>query len=396
MQQKLLALIGAAALVCSAAPASADLPAGASFDNAYTWFEVESHHDTRDGRQITAGWTLGASVRVIGRVERGSLFKFDIKKDNRTLTTFRCTGNQHLVDDPGDHDFFYATANNCDGEDENRVTETGDITVDVYFVDAMTDEETLLRSHQIQLGAVTRENRAPIYYVNRASETLSTLIWKLPRSVDGMNSRDSRTYNNNAVEIVFNYARPREAPRAARRGDIRCSVNGEVLRSNQRAVAVRELRFLRATTDDVNVHFVQANMMVPITWGEGDREAPPGMMNLDQNPGEWSCDWRYEGATLRTFEFTVADGEIVAHPEEANGLSLRPTVHLARTIVPADSPLDERLVPAAVRAGAFHGRPWTTDAARETAAAMPSKGDPMPGLSTGRRRGGRRGRGMRR
>ena len=89
-----------------------------------------------------------------------------------------------------------------------------------------------------------------------------------------------------------------------------------------------------------------------------------------------------------------ADGLVQPHPEETAGLVLHPGAHLVDGVIPDDSPIDQRTDPPSARQGAFFGRAWATPEGRAIGAGIPAIGEAFP--STGRRRGGNRGRGNRR
>jgi hypothetical protein len=88
---------------------------------------------------------------------------------------------------------------------------------------------------------------------------------------------------------------------------------------------------------------------------------------LGDHPGDWSCDLRRTGRSLRTFTFTVgADGRVADHPEQAAGLRLLPSEAMVAVSFP-DEAHDAYFDPARVKTVGFFGRPWAVPA---TAAAM--------------------------
>ncbi len=371
--------------------ASADLPEGLSFDEGYTWYELENHDESRDGRSVDAGWSLTARLRVFGEADRDSAFRLVIKQGRRTLAELRCEGDRHLPDNEGDANYF--VQRNC-RDREMRVTQTGEVQVEVHFIDGDSEEDHLAAMHTLRIRTATRTRSdgqvmPSHHYIDRSNEIANSLIRMAPRRVDGYAGGDR--YSHNFVEVIINVTRG-ESLGNRTRGQLRCTVDGERVRADERRadgrlLSRRNVRLDNMTRGEHNYFgFSQLRIELPISYGE-EAARNESYLALEDHPGAWECRWTVEGETLRTFSFTVADGAIVAHPEEATGLSLPWGAHLLEVTIPGATAVDTRTQPTS---SGFYGREWSSDEARANAAAIPSAGANLPDAR------GRRGRRSRR
>ena len=93
-------------------------------------------------------------------------------------------------------------------------------------------------------------------------------------------------------------------------------------------------------------------------------------VRLEDHPGRWECSLRdSERRPIRDFAFTVADGRIQPHAEEATGLHFPEGVHMADVSIPGENAVDERTDPASARA---------SDAGRAMAQRVAAIGQPFP------------------
>lgn len=384
-------------------------PVPVRYDDGFAWFELGNNVEPVNGSPTNLGWKLQANLRAYGTAPQRSAFRLVLKQGSRALGEARCEAHEsglNFVD--------YVEVSDCGQRDDQgvggpmRISATGAIQVEVHFVDGVTSQDTLLRTHTIEVLAATgiRGNGEPDatnYYISHNAEVLATLIEASEHSslLPGGASRAGR------VGISFQLS-PTEAG-ITTLGDnddtLRCRVNDQPIvlpRTQQTADRTMSTAVEHTRPDPASsanpiremVRYQRYALELPINVGA---ESSTLGIALRSQPGNWACDWRSNGHTLRTFKWTVgADGAIAPSAEEASGLSLAPNAHLIETVVPADSAVDQRVVPAAARAGAFYGRAWTSPAMSAMAAALPTIGTPAPPQPTGRpgaATAGRRGRG---
>ena len=112
---------------------------------------------------------------------------------------------------------------------------------------------------------------------------------------------------------------------------------------------------------------------------------PARSLIMGDHPGAWVCDLRSGGRAVRQFRFTVgADGRMVQHPEleGAGAMRVVPGVVMLDTRFGTPNDFDFSFQPAAIRASAPYGRPWThPEAVRDMLAALPpAVGSSDPGV----------------
>ena len=120
-------------------------------------------------------------------------------------------------------------------------------------------------------------------------------------------------------------------------------------------------------------------ILVPLSWG-GDRRS--GRLLMENYPGNWVCKIEKNGATWRTWRWTVGrDGRPVLHPEQRGNVNLAPNTYLVDMEIPAGGTiLDRRL--AGPSTSFFYGQPWTSAEGKAVAERLPKKGNPYPVPST--------------
>ncbi len=394
-------LLTLAALAARPDRAAAALPSDLTFDDGYTFFELENHTGSARGKLFSTGWTLESQLRIWGVVSDRSAFKVVIKQNGKVLGTTRqeakveraepgATGLLGVMWRPNWHD---------DDHLKNPILAEGDIDVEVYYIDGGDDTEHLARTYRLHVRKVERENNSTAYYISRHGEAVSSLL--------NLNAMDKGIYfdsvgvgsGSNQVQIVYNISGGEQRPSSE--GFLRCTVDGKPIqlvepnmKRGDQVISQAPERFYTVIHTDRNmrqyhrgaafrnpISFRQYVAALPLTFG---KPGEPGRANhrvsISDHPGRWECTYIENGKVIRIWRFTVgAQGNVEAHPEESQGLSLAPFAHLVETEVPeGGSFIDGRLHPEAVRTGAFYGRPWKTPEGQAMAANVPAKGNPWP------------------
>ena len=398
---------GASAPVAGAA-------ASVRYDEGYTWFQAQNTIEPVNGSPRNLGWNLAANLRAYGTAGQRSTFRLVLKQGTRGLGEVRCPARPSGV-----VSMTYVYADDCGTRPSEqvsapmRLSATGPIQVEVRFVDGVTEQDSLLRTHTLQILQATGirgngEPDAPNYYVNRNAETVTSLIEAAAAPVlPGVTGASS-----GHVGISF-YMSPTEAAtgQVLQGHQIRCRVDDQPVtlpNAQLYGVAANEEAVTHTRPDPassanpIREPVIYRRYYAALALGVGAPNS--ALLPIREHPGAWVCDLRQNGQTFRTFRWTVQrDGTIAAHPEDAS-LSLAPGVHMIETVVPQDGGMDARTDPAAVRAGGFYGHAWVSPQMRAVAGAVPAIGRPAPpqpaagraaAASTGST-GGRPGRASRR
>ncbi|MAT26899.1 MAG: hypothetical protein CMN29_18435 [Sandaracinus sp.] len=403
-------LIGALALLAfGAGTARAELPEGVFYNDFDAYFELENTEESRNGQRVDAGWYLEFDATLVGdEIPVDSGLKYVLKQGRRTLATVLCdarlrqrhTGYDYEEGVPG-----LMEGRGCEDDDETTQA-TGEITIEVYFIDGNDDSETLVRTHTIEVRKFARVRRASQYYIVHNGEILSAVIHEFRRSE--RNATNARNMRNDYVGLFLwmaeqdsNGVRP-DGPDLGNDLRVRCSVDGERIPTtfDPRVNHVRDRRvdvmasWGEGRQDERDRYaFEQFHIVLPITMGEDSQL--PGAARLEEHPGQWECELRQQRETIRTIRFTVADGHIQPHPEEAaeGGVQLPERLHLVDMRLPRESPIETRVDGRAARRGPFFGVGWHTDEGRAMVRALPRIGEAfLPGERRRRGRRGRRGR----
>ncbi|MBX3249373.1 MAG: hypothetical protein KF901_19505 [Myxococcales bacterium] len=391
MQPVRMAGLALALTIAMGQTTTAQLPEDLRYDHAATLFNANSFAEARDGRRVDMGWALRIHSARIDRlsdreIARDSVMKFVIKKGAQTLGQTICR-----VGFPPGH--IQTLGSNCEQRDQ-RIREHGELTVEVYFVDGANDREYLAATHTIHVVqyGTARGNGEPgenQYYVSASAN--------LPVGVIVQN-RAGATYivssNYNEVVLVLWSAHPsqnldgsgpRERPFGSSTARLVCSVNGErvaiedsQIRQNADGFVAATRSWGQARRDEQEAYDVRRfALRLPLTWG--DRPLP-NRLNLDAHPGRYECEIQNSSReVLRTISFTVADGQIQPHPEQATGLTLAQGAHLVEMRFPGSVTYETRLSRATAARGAFYGRPWQSPEARAMFDAVPNVGQPDMG-----------------
>jgi len=391
-------------------PVFAQTPVAAAVDDAFTFFTIENNQEHVDGNPVDAGWGLQADFRVFVDASPRSAFRFVVKQGERSLGEVTCEGtrsqlNPEYANGPPAFSVFRCY------DRAQRIRETGDLTVEVWFVDDDTDAATLLRSHRIRVLTATRvrgngQPDAPHHYVDRNGEVLTSILMPQhsearPYMGDLGRDRIQGFSGFNALTILIN-THPTEAQRSIpSNSHLRCTVDGNRIQIPRDQVTGVELRTVRVTHTHTegrrdrgeyeDVNFRQYLLTLPLTFRSASftptfrrfravEQRDADRAYLEDHPGLWECQWRLEREVLRTFRFRVGtDGRLVAHAEQGAGLSLGPNAYFVETVVPAaGGPFDSRVHRATVEQFAFLGRGFLTPEGRALSATLSDVGNASP------------------
>jgi len=402
--------LGALALAAAfAGTAHADLPEGLEYSDFDAYFELENEEERdRNNRPVDAGWYLEFEGRIYGDgIPIDSGLKYVVKQGRRTLATVECNAqlrqrpNYHFPDGvPG-----YMELRRC--KDDDQLTKaTGEVTIEVYFINGDDDSTSLIRTHTIFVRKFDKVRAASEYYIVHNGEIATAVIHE--RGVHGRNAANAHNMSNNYVGLFVwvaeaddNGVQP-DADDWTRDLGVRCSVDGERLPTTfeprTREVRNRGVRVMASwgegRQNERNQYDIrQYHIVLPITMG-GENRRLPNSAALEDHPGQWECLLRHGRQVARTIRFTVADGHIQPHPEEVaeNGVRLQPGIHLATMTIAEDADRETRISPAHAARGPFFGLGWQSEEGRAMAAGLPTIGEAdLPGEPRSRRRR-RRGR----
>jgi hypothetical protein len=379
-------------------------------DDGFTFFDAEplQEYSAAARRQVGIGWHLRSHLRMFGTVPNRSGFSLVVAKGGRELTRIRCEGVAYRKgEDPvpenrrvPEDDYLLTNFQGC--EDKRKIIrETGKLEVRVFFFDGDTDQEKLLRTYKIDVHEATRVRglaTAPVedvphYYVQRHAETAASILFLRPRGYPNYYRIRGESDYVSEVEIYFNISMKRQVDRL-KDGNLRCSVDGNPLKFTGQSpysdgVDVWSPRWETAIyTDRIapeykkaneymdEVSFNQYRLRLPL-YLKGDAGA--NRLGLSDRKGKWSCDFKINGETIRTFRWTIGtDGNPVPHAEQSSGnINLNYNGYLIETEVPAGgSEFDHRLLPLP-NDGFFYGIPWQSAEGKAMAAKIPTKGTPF-------------------
>ena len=372
---------------------------GNNIDDGFTWFEAVSFQEPVGGVSTTLGWALKSTIRLMGDYPRRSAFKFIVSKAGKTVATTRCEGYSEASRYAGVN--FYWTLE-C-FKKETAIKDLGKFDVQIVFIDGDTDAERTLRNYKIEVLKADRVTGptmkpiqdAPQYYLSRHAEAPVSILFQRPQDKysyvgNGGNSNHTGA-SGNTVEIYFSLS-PSVA--GTKMGDeyLRCTVDGKPLEMQNDKVETEIVRrYAQVHSDRLGaqyktsgtpyqeeIEFLWLRAELPFTFGTNAPDA--FKTNFNNHPGKWECNLTNNGATLRTWRWTVGrNGMATKHAEQNGNVNLFYNSFLLDTEIPAGGTLiDKRLAPVSAAEGLFYGLPWTTAEGKAMAAKVPTKGTPAP------------------
>lgn len=375
-------------------------PVGNNIDDGFTWFEAVSFQEPINGTRTDLGWALKSTIRLMGDYPRRSAFKITVSKAGKAVATTRCEGFPEASRYTG---VIFLWTLEC-FKKETAIKDLGKFDVQINFIDGDTDAERTLRNYKIEVLKADRVTGptmkpiadAPQYYLSRHAEAPVSILFQRPQDKysyvgNGGNSNHTGA-SGNSVEIYFSLS-PSQAGTKMGYEYLRCTVDGKPLEMQNDKVEEFEIvrRYAQVHSDRLGaqyktsgtpyqeeIEFLWLRAELPFTFGTNAPDA--FKTNFNNHPGKWECNLTNNGATLRTWRWTVGRGGMVTKHAEQNGnVNLFYNSFLLDTEIPTGGTLiDKRLTPVSAAEGLFYGLPWTTAEGKAMAAKVPTKGTPAP------------------
>ncbi len=356
-------------------------------------------------------WTPSPSGGYVFRI-RGTVYgvgsnqdalRITVKQGDRTLVEARCPLNNFDSD-------THAAALRCETASDHLLTATGDVSVELVYDDDNTSTRELIRTLNLHV------NRYPYWTGNQGNRPVIGGRYQI--SGDDLlgtafvyrNSPSVHQTEAHAEQNVSFYTAFSGFYNAGSVQTLRCSVDGQRLQGDIRGSLRSYADFnvdewTAQNAEQRHLGWYRARFNAQNLWW-GPRVPFPSNHSgyntanttfLGEHPGQWSCELRVDGNTLRTFLFTVTpDGVVAPHAEQQGltGMRLLNGVSIVDVRLPNPDAVDAIVNPAAIRAASQYGRPWANpDAVREMLGALPpavgSSDASRPGAAAGGRRGHR-------
>ena len=306
------------------------------------------------------------STRVYGVGSSSDAIRVDWIQKGKVLGTKRCAI-------PGDGALIQCRY------DGKPLTAAGEVTAEVFYLDDENDSEYLLRTYKLTIGTFRWQDKRT-YQVMGDDLIGTTYAWHSTRG--------------QALDLYFWVA--------SSVGDVdaklRCSVGGKRLPDFQVKSGSNGTIEADEEIDGQVVNYRwQTVVLEGLQYGhlpEDDKHSAADRF-LGTNPGDWACDLRREGKVIRQYRFHVTpEGRVAPHPGQGgkDAPYLLEGLVLIDTTIPADSAIDQRVNPEAIRKGMRFGQPWPQHPSiKEMLAKLPkASGLPDPG------KGGAKGKGKKR
>lgn len=316
---------------------------GNVIDDGFTWFEAVSFQEPINGKATDLGWALKSTIRLMGDQPPRSAFKFIVSKAGKPVATTRCEGYPEASRYAAVS--FYWTLE-C-FKKETAIKDLGKFNVQIVFINGDTDAETILRNYKIEVLKADRVTGptmkpiadAPQYYLSRHAEAPVSILFQRPKGKfsyigNSGNSKHSGAAANE-VEIYFSLSPSKEGTGNEMNNNyLRCSVDGKLLEMQNDKVSVEIVRryaqvhsdrlspeFTSGTPYRDEIEFLWLRADLPFIFGTNKPDAFG--TNFNNHPGKWECHLSNNGATLRTWRWTVGrDGLVAKHPEQNGNVNL--------------------------------------------------------------------------
>jgi hypothetical protein len=340
------------------------------------------------------GYQVMVDAVVYGVGSSQDAVRVDVKQGSSTLVSTRCGFDARDGD---------AGQLSCRTDGSRRLRQTGNVTIELAYVDDVAETTTVMRTLRVNV-------RAYPYWVR--NDDRNRPIMGAMHQIDGSdllgtafaymvspNLRQTQADESQRMQLFTAFSGTYSGYSAV----LRCRVGEE--RIPDREISVYNYNDfgvderLSPTSDTRRVGWYRTRYeMQDLWWGTRINIPPSGtgydttnVVFLGEHPGLWSCDVRSEGNVLRTFRFDVdAQGRVMPHALEAAPATPRMLngLHIVDVRIPSPSPRDAAFDPAPIRAGWQFGTPWAVPAAvAEMLRALPAaSGSSAPSAARGGRR----------
>ncbi|MBK9036804.1 MAG: hypothetical protein IPL61_37070 [Myxococcales bacterium] len=326
-----------------------------------------------DGASSDAGYRPRINTYVHGVTSDADAVRFEVKQKGKVLVSQRCPLGSLTKDRARVQCVF----------DGTPLTVTGDLTAQLIYIDDQAEQEYLLRDFKLKVQAFTFVGKTG--YQILQDDTLGHAYFWQRQTGARFDDYALFGYFGTATDMTFG-------------GKMRCTAAGVKLRdidvsTDTGKVVVEALD--NASGEDRRHKWTQMSLsfnafmfgmrdeVIKFRDSGGDYK---DTLFLGDNPGDWVCDLRKDGAVVRTFRFHVNDqGRIDPHPAQsvAGAPLLRPGVVMIDVRLPAKNAFDLRVRGSAIKGSMAYGMPWPKhDSLKEMLdAAPPDSGfpDPKPG-----------------
>ncbi len=403
MKKLAQSLIVVLALFFGARAVQAELPDGLTFDDGFTWIECHQF-DTTENNVLKSFWVPEFSFRIWGKMPANPGYKLVLRQADKKIYEVK-----------GDcFPFNMGPYSGCNilgaWRDNTRLTASGIIFADFYYIDGNTNKETLAKTCKIDVrkaptnrgGVGSREPGYTNYYVNRHGEILSNILYFRDVEFPSYTGYKGVSYfTERRVELILNYSETANID-SPKLGRIVVEVDGKVIDmmvpghtmpsdqigfgegagkyNVEHSDRDAEKYFKAGPPYRERIGFQRRSMTLPFEWGPKWTDRAQGFPFTTTNPGSYKITWLIDREPVRIFRFKVdANGMGIPHEEQKLGLNLAPGAILVETEIPTGGAhFDGRLTSTFVKEGGFFGRPWATASMKALAAAVPTKGKPFP------------------
>lgn len=299
-----------------------------------------------DGYQVRlsgTAWNAGNAQDAI---------QMDVLRGRTNVVSLRCGF---------DYDSDWHTGEfECESDREHLLNATGELTVNLSYVDDRAETTTLIRTLHVNVRAYRfwtgNDDRGRPRLINRYQIDGDHLLGTAFASIDGEYDIRFFTWQSgdpDGDEVL-----------RCRVGDLRIETDFRLGGRSFNPIEVQEWPSSDVETRTILYQRYQYNIY-NLQAGMRPADSVPTVTYLGDHPGTWTCDVRSAGRNRRTFVFEVnASGMIAAHPEESTpGFPGLPGhIHMVDVRIPETSP-DIIVAPAAFRTVWQYGTPRAATAA---------------------------------
>ncbi len=243
----------------------------------------------------------------------------------------------------------------CNGFKMKPIKAAGPIEADLVYEDDSNDKQYLLRTIKVNVKAWDKST----FQVE--PDDVLALAHIAPRPEQTGHSPRIRFWIANRANI---------------KSTLRCTVDGKPIRSIEGTLQANDsVEAVLISGKARNTWTWSLAQFDPIGWYYVGTGAGSDIVYNTDHPGNWDCQLRSNGVTLRELKFTVnKKGDVVSAPlqQAKDAPLLPPRWALIEMKIPKDTGLDKRIKPAALKASRGFGLPWPAhDSVKAIHAALP-------------------------